>query len=164
MADIVLWGTQNMVVRTDDGEADGLGNPSHKARPPRAVVALVKPKKEARQILTDEQYWDLVGYVKRLHEFGNKAATSDLDIKPFRNFWEFRVKGGFIRNVNLRVYFAYLEGRNEIVILMVYKKEEDRRVSPHVHTILEDRLEDYLLGSAQGASVYPRRRSEQGHP
>jgi hypothetical protein len=85
-----------------------------------------------------------------------------MDIRPLGAFWELRLKGGFIRNINLRVYFAYVEKRNEVVILMVYKKEEDRRVSPHIPIILEDRLEDYLLGAAHGISVHERRGDREG--
>ncbi|HJT76407.1 MAG TPA: hypothetical protein VJ739_04325 [Gemmataceae bacterium] len=156
-----------VVVRKDGGEAgwpDGPEGLSDEGLLRRSVVALAKPKKEAKRILTDEQYWDLTGLVKRLEEFGNQQAMSDLDIRPFRQFWELRVKGGFIRNLNLRVYFAYLEEQNEVVILMAYKKEEDRRVSPHIHTILEDRLEDYLLGLARGASVHLRHNCQRSDP
>jgi hypothetical protein len=148
----------------DPGGFGGYGQPRRSGLPPRTLVALKKSKKEARNILTDEQYWDLVGYIRRLYDFGDASATSDLDIRPFRHFWEFRVMGGFIRNINLRIYFAYLEESNEIVILMAYKKEEDRRVSPHIYPILEDRLEDYLLGSNRGVSFYPRRRNRRRGP
>jgi len=153
-----------MAIRQDErGEgADRWPQTKHRRTPQRTIVALKKSKKEARQILTDEQYWDLVGYAKRLYEFGDRKATADLDIRPLQEFWEFRVKGGFIRNVNLRVYFAYLQERNEIVILMAYKKEEDGQVSPHIPILLEDRLEDYLQGSSRGASIY-RQRHGQHH-
>jgi hypothetical protein len=149
-----------MVVRRDEGGGGDERWPRKPHRdnlPLRTIVALAKPKKEARQMLTDEQYWDLVGYIKRLYDFGNPKATSDLQIRRLEEFWELRVKGGFIRNINLRIYFAYLQERNEIVILMSYKKEEDHQVSSHIRIILEDRLEDYLLGLSQGASVYPHR-------
>ena len=149
---------------------DGMGkggnlNPlDGQQKPPRKVVALARAKKEAKLILTDEQYWDLVGLIERLYDYGDASATQDLDIKPFRKFHEFRVKGGFIRNINLRIYFAYVASRNEIVILMAYKKEEDRRVSPHIHILLDDRLEDYLLGSRRGMSVYPRGSGRRADP
>jgi hypothetical protein len=144
----------------DGGSASGKRSHSDEGGRPRKLVALARAKKEARHLLTEEQYWDLVGYVRRLIDFGDVKATSDLDIKPFAGFWELRLKGGFIRKINLRVYFAYVKERNEVVILMVYKKEEDRRVSPHIPILLEDRLEDYLLGAAHGISVHKRRGRE----
>jgi hypothetical protein len=128
---------------------------------PRKVVALAKAKKECWEICTEEQYWDTVGFVQMLIDFGDPKATDVLDIRPFRQFWELRLKGGFIKNINLRIYFAYVSDSNEIVILMAYKKEEDRRVSPHIYITLEDRLEDYLLGSSHGVSVYPKRHGRQ---
>jgi len=124
----------------------------------RRVVALAKAKREGSDILTPEQYWETVGLIRRLVDFGEPAETVDLDIKPFGEFFELRVKGGFVRRINLRVYFAFIEERNEVVILMTYKKEEDRRVSPHIRITLEDRLEDYLAGPVQGASVFPPHR------
>jgi hypothetical protein len=140
--------------------SDDSGQTDDEQRPPRKLVVLAKAKKEGRRLLTEQQYWDMVGYVERLCEFGDRTATADLDIKPFRKFWEFRVKGGFIRNINLRIYFAYIEDRNEVVILMTYKKEAEGIVPPHIHILLEDRLEDYLLGSNQGVSVYSRARQK----
>jgi hypothetical protein len=127
----------------------------------RCVVALAKAKREGWDILTPEQYWETVGLIRRLEDFGDPVATADLDIKPFRDFYELRVKGGFVRNINLRIYFAFVEERNEVVVLMAYKKEEDRRVSPHIYITLEDRLEDYLNGAVQGVSVFPHHRDHQ---
>lgn len=95
--------------------------------------------------------------VKRLADFGDRQATSDLDIRPFGDFWELRLKGGFIR-INLRIYFAFVSDRNEVVVLKVYKKEEDRRTCPAVMLTLEDRLEDYLDGKHVGISTYRRGR------
>ena len=101
------------------------------------------------------QYACLVGIVKRLADFGDRKATVDLDIQPFGDFWELRLKGGFLRRLNVRVYFAY--ERKEVIILMTYKKEEDRQVSPHVAVTLEDRLEDYRAGVLMdGVSIYKR--------
>jgi hypothetical protein len=152
-----------MAVGRGSEEAGGSGNPrrpNDEGVPDRTVVALARAKKEARDQLTEEQYWELVCLVYRLRDFGNRDAIQDLDIRQLGEYWELRIKGGFIRNINLRVYFAFVEDRNEIVVLMTYKKEEDRRVSPHIIIILEDRLEDYLLGSTEGVSTYPRRNAQ----
>ncbi len=125
------------------GGGDGGGHP---------VVALRIAKREGRKILTEFQYASVVEIIKRLADFGNREATADLDIQPFGDFWELRLKGGFLRKLNLRIYFAF---QGEVIVLMAYKKEEDRQVSPHVMVTLEDRLEDYLSGAlSSGISVY----------
>jgi hypothetical protein len=121
------------------------------------VVALALAKAEGYDILTEFQYLLVVGLVQRLCDFGNKEATADLDIAPFGDFWELKLKGGFLKKINLRIYFAHIPSRKEIVILKAYKKEEDRRVSPHVIVTVEDRFEDYVAGRmGKGLSTYER--------
>src|SRR6185295_9962565 len=117
----------------DPGDGEGGG---HR---PMTVVVLAIAKAEGRSLLNDVQYANAVDIVKRLADFGNKAATVDLRIGPMKQFWALKLKGGFLKKINLRIYFAVLSDRNEIVVLMTYKKEEDRRVSPHVPLTLEDR-------------------------
>src|SRR5262245_56218144 len=115
----------SLKMAADNGESDASrssrGTPGN-VKPPRRVVVVAKAKSEGREILTEEQYWDLVGYVKRLFDFGDRAKTADLDIRAIGDFFELRVKGGFIRRINLRVYFAFVAERNEVVVLMTYKK------------------------------------------
>jgi hypothetical protein len=124
------------------------------------IVALSWAKEEAREILTETQYWLAVGVAKRLCDFGNPLATRDLRISQFGDFWALKLKGSWLRKTNLRIYFAHLSDRNEVVILMTYKKEKERRVSPHVMLSLEDRLEQYLTGMTAGASVFYRPSAE----
>jgi len=120
----------------------------------RTVIALAEPKAEARKLLDEMQYWEATKIVKRLAEFGDRQATADLSIRQFGDFWELRLMGGFVKRLNIRVYFAYVAERNEIVVLMTYKKEEDRRTCPSIKHTLEDRLEDYLEGKRTGISTY----------
>ncbi len=124
----------------------------------RSVAALMIAKKEARAILDDRQYAQCVLLVKRLCEFGDRLATSDLDIRSFGEFWELRLKGGFLRRINLRIYFADYSARRAIIVLKTYKKEEDGATSPHVMITLEDRFESYCAGALQkGTSVYRKK-------
>ena len=118
------------------------------------VVALGEAKQEARKILDDVQYWELVNRVKRLSEFGDPLAMADLSIRKFGAYWELRCKGGFLNRINLRVYFKRLRNRGEIVVLKTYKKEEDGKVCPSVKETLDDRLEDYLAGARTNVSTY----------
>jgi hypothetical protein len=128
---------------------------------PRTVVAISESKDEANAILDEVQYWEAVQLVKRLDGFGNPKETSDLSIRQFGDFWELRLKGGFFKRINLRIYFAHVAERNEIVVLMAYKKEEDRRTCPSIKYTLEDRLEDYLNGKRTGISTYQRGQEER---
>jgi hypothetical protein len=139
----------------ESGDGDGSGEDSGEGLGGRkpTIVVLGASKAEARAILSDSQYWYAVGLVKRLVDFGNKAATTDLRIGPFKKFWSLKLKGGMLKKINLRIYFAFVQEKNEIVVLMTYKKEEMRRVSPHVAITLEDRLEDYLAGILHGVST-----------
>ena len=142
-----------------DGGSDGQGKPIE----PLTVVVLALAKDEGAEILTEFQYWLTVGIVQRLCEFGDKKATADLRISPLGDFWELKLKGGYLKKINLRIYFAHVPEQRETVILKTYKKEEDRQVSPHVIITLEDRLEDYLAGRLQrGVSVYKRKPGTRG--
>jgi hypothetical protein len=152
-----------MVVIKDGEDAGGSadsGRPRHPFLPRRTLVALKKAKKEGKQILTDEQYWYLVGLVYRPYDFADQEATSDLTIRKYRDFWEFQVDGGFIRNLSLSVFFAFVPDRNEVVVLMVYERDEGKSIPPYIYYLLEDRFEDYLREATQGASVYTRRDSD----
>lgn len=128
-----------------DEDADG-------PREPCTVVVLDWAKFEGLKILTEREYWYVVPFVRRLSEFGDLKSTADLDIKQINDFWELRLKGGFLGRKNIRIYFAFVAERHEVVVLMTYKKEEDRRVSPSILITLEDRLDDYLEGRARVAA------------
>jgi hypothetical protein len=143
--------------------SDEAGNPSDPASydggdwRPSKVVVIKAAKAEGREILVDMQYAYVVDIVKRLSDFGNKAALADLRISQFGEFWALKLKGSFLGKINLRIYFGHSPHRGEVVVLKTYKKEEDRQVSPHVRITLEDRMEDYLAGERIGVSVYERR-------
>lgn len=133
---------------------------AHGSRRGLTVVVLAEAKAEGRRFLFDEQYWHVATVEQRLTEFGDPRAMSDLRIEKFGPFWELKLKGGLLKRLNVRVYFASVAARREIVILKTYKKEEDRKVYSGLSELLEDRLEDYLAGQARGKSVYRRAREE----
>ncbi len=137
------------------GEAAGSSSPEPEFSP-CTVVALAESKDEARDMFTETQYWEAVLLVKRLTDFGDRNATADLEIRPFGDFYELCLKGGFVKKLNVRIYFAFVSDLHEVVVLKTYKKEEDRRTCPSIMYTLEDRLEDYLDGKRAGISVYRR--------
>ncbi|MCX7427687.1 MAG: hypothetical protein NTW96_18920 [Planctomycetia bacterium] len=117
------------------------------------VVVLEAAKKEGHKILTDLQYDHIVDVLKRLVDFGNPAATGDLDIKPIRSFHELREKGGILGRINLRVYFGVVSEEGELVVAKVYKKEDDGPTPRHVVVLVEDRLETYKEGGLRKAAT-----------
>lgn len=136
-------------------ESDGSSSDGQRADS-LAVVVLRAPKKEGHEILNDFQYWHVAKVIMRLADFGDKAAIADLRINPFGKYWALKLKGGVLKKVNLRVYFAFLGDRREIVILKTYKKEEEGQAPPHIEITLDDRLEDYLAGERQGITQFRR--------
>ncbi len=94
--------------------------------PKKTVRVIGYAQKEGRTILkNDGKYQHIVDIEKRLVDFGNLEETCDLDIRSFHEFFELRERGGLLGNINLRVFFAHLPERNEIVILKTYKKERN---------------------------------------
>jgi hypothetical protein len=107
------------------------------------VVVLEVAKNEGKRILDTCQYQHIVEVIKRLKDFGNYEELSDLDIEPISDFWELREKGGPLRKINLRVYFAILKDDKILVILKAYKKEEDGQTPQHVIVSIQHRLNEY---------------------
>lgn len=121
-----------------------------------AVVVLRAAKTEGQKILTDAQYNHVVSVLQRLVDFPDREELADLDIKHIDgDVYELREKGGVLQRINLRVYFAALKKRREIVVLKTYKKEQDRQVPRYVLVGVEDRLDDYLaLGVQRGDNSF----------
>lgn len=140
----------------DAGQSRGAEPDDSKGQVGNAVIVLKEAKDEGRRILTDEQYWYVVGIERRLTEFGDKKAMSDLRISQFGNFWALKLKGGMLKRINLRIYFSHQPKLREVIVLKTYKKEDDRRVYPGLEDTLEDRLEDYLAGKNERVSVHRR--------
>lgn len=122
----------------------------------RRVAVLPHAVREAKEILNDGQYFHVVGIVKRLVHFGDHRELWDLRIEAIDSFFELKLKGGLLGNINLRVYFADLAANNEIVVLKTYKKEEDHKTPRRIVVTLEDRLSDYCERRVgrQGVIVY----------
>jgi hypothetical protein len=122
-----------------------------------SVIVLPHAVREAREFLNDGQYWHLVGLVRRLADFHKSSEIWDLDLKPIDQFWELRAKGSLLGRTNVRVYFADLQGRQEILILKARKKEEEGQLPRYVVINLEDRLSDYLAGFRKERLIVYRR-------
>ena len=114
------------------------------------VFPLMVAKNEGRKLLTEAQYWHAVGLAKRLSEFGNRQAMSDMDISPVEDMWELKDKGGILGKLNLRVFFAHVKARHEIVILGVEQKQQEGKTPRHVIIKMQNRLDSYLGQMSRG--------------
>lgn len=112
----------------------------------QVVAVLAVAKKEARGFLSAGQYLHMTDLVKQLTGFGIRHFESNLRIEPFGDFWELKDKGGVLGRLNVRVYFAHVDARNEVVVLSTYKKEDDGPAPTHIMYRLKNRLRMYLDG------------------
>src|SRR5437870_6178531 len=81
--------------------------------------------KEAKAFLTDQQYEYAVEQVLLLCEESDPSHSVLLDVEPIDEFHELRDKGGVLGKINLRVYFWIDTRHRMIVVLGVYKKEQE---------------------------------------
>ena|SRR5436190_6875893 len=140
-------------------ESKGAGPSGEEARR-RRVVVLKRSKDEGKKILSNLQYACVVEVVKRIGDFDDHEEAWDLDIRRFGDFYELRMKGSFLGKINLRVYFAYLKDRDEVLVLKTYKKEQEDQTPPYIMETLKDRCEQYISGGLRvGLSVHQKRES-----
>ena len=124
------------------------------------VVVVGMAAKEGWDELTPGQYLHLKDLVKQLVGFGRQAYESNLTIAPFGDFWELKAKGGVLGRKNMRVYFKFDKGANDVVVLHTYKKEDDRQAPPHVQIRVKNRWNCYVRGDFGGSLiVYERPKS-----
>src|SRR5690242_20531865 len=108
------------------------------------VQVLERSERDALDFMSEAQWVYVLGVVGRLEDFGNWLATSDLRLEKVDAFWELKLKGNALGRINVRVFFAFLSAFNEVVVLMVRKKESNGSTPPHWITRLEARLRQYL--------------------
>ena len=108
------------------------------------VVPLLAAIKDAKDFLNAGQYLHLTDIVKRLADWENREEISDLRVEPIQGMWELQEKGGILGRINVRVYFAYLKQRREVVVLGAFKKECEGQTPGYVLLRVRNRLRIYL--------------------
>ena len=100
--------------------------------------------KDAKQLLPP-QYWHVADQLRELARCKEPARCPTLDIDRISGFWRLAEKGGPLGKTNIRVFFTIedSDGRKEIVILGVHKKEEEGKLRKSVKTRIERRLRLY---------------------
>lgn len=95
---------------------------------------------DARRCLNGLQNAYAVRIARKLKDWGDVEALSCLRIEAVEDFYELKLKGNVLGKINLRVYFAYLQECNTIMILGVYIKNEEGKTPKYVLIKMRARL------------------------
>ncbi|HAH47940.1 hypothetical protein [Gimesia sp.] len=137
----------------ETGESDGADGLVVKLHPFAIKEATKKLKNRGKRK-------HLLDLVDRLKHFGDQRELHDLRIQKVGSFYALKLKGGLLGKINLRIYFAHLLDRNEIVVLKVYKKEEENQIPRHIVLTVENRLEEYLEESALEQLIFDNEKEK----
>ena len=110
--------------------------------------------KEARKILTGVQYEYVKEQILLLCEEDNpgQPPRSVADVRPIEQYFELRDKHGLLGKINLRVFYCLLEELNYLVVLGVWKKEEEHQTPPRIKVRMRRRMKkaETKFANAQG--------------
>jgi hypothetical protein len=110
------------------------------------VKVLAMAKKEGREFLRPAQYLHVTDIIKRLAYFNRPEEMSDMRIEKVVDFYELKEKGGPLGKINLRIFFGVFADTREIVVVKVYKKEQEHRTPRHIVLNVQSRLRKYRNG------------------
>ena len=89
---------------------------------------------EARGFLDHDQYEHVAAQVRELALHDDPTHSATIDVRPIEGFFEIRDKGGPLRRLNVRVFFALDKPSHTLVVLGTINKKNDG------HTPAGDRL------------------------
>lgn len=95
---------------------------------------------EGRKLLNDEQYDHAVDQFEALATEVDPTRSLTADVQAIDRFYELRDKGGILGKINLRVYFTVETARKIIVVLGVYKKEDEKQAPKWLIVKMRNRL------------------------
>lgn len=96
--------------------------------------------KDAREILTEDQYAHLVQQFDLLALDQDPRRPASHDVRPIEGLYELREKGGVLGRLNVRVFFAVLDEENLIVVLGCFKKEAEGQTPTHIKLKMRNRM------------------------
>lgn len=104
------------------------------AQPPGhyKVGYIPKAQKEGQKLLNEVQYAYAVRQAQRLRFWDDSEEMGLLRIEAVDEFHELKMKGNVLGKTNLRVFFAVFDDEKLVVVLGVYKKEEEDELPRHV--------------------------------
>lgn len=88
--------------------------------------------KEGHKVLDEIQYAYVIEAFDELAFAHDPRVTETHDVRPIYDFYELRDKGGHLGKINLRVYFSVHETERTIVVLSVYKKEDEGKAPERI--------------------------------
>lgn len=80
---------------------------------------------DARQFLAEPQYKHLSRQIRELARQEDPTHSETIDVRAIENFFELRDKGGILRKINARVFFACIKETRTIIVLGAMKKENE---------------------------------------
>lgn len=103
------------------------------------VLIVKRAKKDAEKTLSEIESEHIKDQIRELARSKDPARPATLSVESIGDFYELREKGGPLGKKNVRVYFSIV-GTKSIVILGVYKKEEDGKTPPYMVELMSTRL------------------------
>lgn len=94
------------------------------------VEVLSQAYSEARQFLSESQYKHLSRQFRELARQEDPTHSETIDVRAIENFFELRDKGGILRKINARVFFACIKEYRTIIVLGAMKKENEGSIPP----------------------------------
>jgi hypothetical protein len=113
------------------------------------VAILPQVREEARAFLDEDQYAHLSRQVRELARHDDPTHSETIDIRPVRDMFEIRDKGGILGKINIRVFFFVSRPNRTIAILGAFSKQNDGPTPPGDLWRMEKRMKRYLEAARQ---------------
>ncbi len=99
-------------------------------------------EKDGTSFLDPDQYAHAVSLFDDLASESNPRISDRQSVKKIDEFYELRDKGGILRKINLRVFFAVLDEKKLILVLGSIKKEDEGAVPNYIVRKMRNRLRE----------------------
>lgn len=124
------------------GVREGSGDPAYRWSVWIVDVAL----DEAKALLTRDQYDAVALQVKTLARQDDPTHSQTVDVRAIEDYHEIRTKGGVLRKLNVRVFYAIDKEHRGIIVLGVINKKNDGQTPQAVKLRIRRRLRMYSAG------------------
>ncbi len=108
------------------------------------VSILAPVHAEAMAFLNEDQYDHLARQVRELARQDDPTHSVTIDIRPVRDMFEIRDKGGILQKINARVFYLVSRTNRTIVILGAFHKQNDGPTPPGDLWRMAKRMKRYL--------------------
>lgn len=108
-----------------------------------SVLIFDRAYREARALLTDEQYDFIADEIRELARDDEPSRSDVLDVRSIEDYYELRCKGGVLKKINLRVFYWPDHDARSLVILGAINKKYDGATATETKALLRSRLRAY---------------------